>query len=74
METLAVYLNDIMVGRLDDENGELSFSYDTDYIETSQGEPLSYALPLRQEVYEHGAMQVVPTLGNPLPTTLSTED
>ena len=27
-----------------------------------------------QEVYEHGAMQVVPTLGNPLPTTLSTED
>ena len=27
-----------------------------------------------QEVYEHGAMQVVPTLGDPLPTTLSTED
>ena len=27
-----------------------------------------------EEVYEHGAMQVVPTLGNPLPTTLSMED
>lgn len=27
-----------------------------------------------QEVYEHGAMQVVPTLGNPLPTTLNMED
>lgn len=27
-----------------------------------------------QEVYEHGAMQVVPTLGDPLPTTLDMED
>lgn len=27
-----------------------------------------------QEVYEHGAMQVIPTLGNPLPTTLNMED
>lgn len=27
-----------------------------------------------QEVYEHGAMQVVPTLGNPLPTTLDMEE
>lgn len=27
-----------------------------------------------QEVYEHGAMQVIPTLGNPLPTTLDMED
>lgn len=27
-----------------------------------------------QEIYEHGAMQVVPTLGTALPTTLDTED
>lgn len=27
-----------------------------------------------QEIYEHGAMQVVPTLGDPLPTVLNTED
>lgn len=27
-----------------------------------------------QEIYEHGAMQVVPTLGDPLPTTLNMED
>ena len=27
-----------------------------------------------QEVYEHGAMQVIPTLGTPLPTTLNMED
>lgn len=26
------------------------------------------------EVYEHGAMEVIPTLGNPLPTALVTED
>ena len=27
-----------------------------------------------EEIYEHGAMQVVPTLGDPLPTTLNMED
>jgi hypothetical protein len=27
-----------------------------------------------QEIYEHGAMQVAPTLGTPLPTTFNTED
>lgn len=27
-----------------------------------------------QEIYEHGAMKVVPTLGTPLPTTLNMED
>lgn len=27
-----------------------------------------------EEIYEHGAMEVVPTLGNPLPTTLYMED
>ena len=32
MESLDVYLNDRKVGRLDDENGLLSFAYDEGYL------------------------------------------
>lgn len=53
METLNVYLNDALVGRLNDENGRLSFSYDVNYLDASHGEPLSYALPLRHSAYDH---------------------
>lgn len=40
MESLDVYLNDRKVGRLDDDNGLLSFSYDHDYLASGIREPL----------------------------------
>ena len=65
METLEVYLNDVRVGRLDDANGSLSFAYGIDYLEMPNGEPLSYALPLRHTAYDHG--EIEPFLSNLLP-------
>lgn len=59
-----------------------NFKYKVDYdlgdIVTTKKSNWNVGQDLRitelQEVYEHGAMQVVPTLGNPLPTTLNMED
>ena len=59
-----------------------NFNYKVDYDlgdvvttrKTNWGVGQNLRITEIQEVYEHGAMQVVPTLGNPLPTTLSTED
>ena len=59
-----------------------NFKYKTDYdlgdIVTTKKSNWGVGQDLRiteiQEVYEHGSMQVVPTLGNPLPTTLNMED
>jgi len=59
-----------------------NFNYKKDYdlgdIVTTKKTNWNVGQDLRiteiEEVYEHGAMQVVPTLGNPLPTTLSMED
>ena len=59
-----------------------NFNYKRDYdlgdIVTTKKSNWNVGQDLRiteiEEVYEHGAMQVVPTLGNPLPTTLSMED
>ena len=65
MESLDVYLNDRKVGRLDDENGSLSFAYDAGYLADGVREPLSHALPLRREPYSH--VLVEPVLSNLLP-------
>ena len=65
MESLDVYLNDRKVGRLDDENGSLSFAYDEGYLADGVREPLSHALPLRREPYSH--VSVEPVLSNLLP-------
>ena len=65
MESLDVYLNDRKVGRLDDENGSLSFAYDEGYLTDGVREPLSHALPLRREPYSH--VSVEPVLSNLLP-------
>ena len=58
-------------------NFNYKVNYDLGDIVTTRKTNWSIGQDLRiteiQEVYEHGAMQVVPTLGNPLPTTL-TED
>lgn len=65
MESLDVYLNDRKVGRLDDDNGSLSFAYDAAYLASGVREPLSHALALRHEPYSHG--EVEPVLSNLLP-------
>lgn len=65
MESLDVYLNDRKVGRLDDENGSLSFAYDEGYLADGVREPLSHALPLCREPYSH--VSVEPVLSNLLP-------
>lgn len=65
MESLDVYLNERKVGRLDDDNGSLSFAYDAVYLSSGIREPLSHALPLRVEPYSH--REVEPVLSNLLP-------
>ena len=65
MESLDIYLNDRKVGRLDDDNGSLSFAYDAVYLSSGTHEPLSHALPLRTETYSH--REVEPVLSNLLP-------
>ena len=40
MESLDVYLKDRKVGRLDDENGSLSFAYDEGYLADGACAPL----------------------------------
>ena len=65
MESLEVYLNERKVGRLDDDNGSLSFAYDAVYLSSGIREPLLHALPLRVEPYAH--REVEPVLSNLLP-------
>ena len=65
MESLDVYLNDRKVGRLDDDNGLLSFSYDSAYLASGIREPISHALPVRTAPYPH--QEVEPVLSNLLP-------
>ena len=65
METLEVYLNDVRVGTLSDDNGRLSFSYEADYVAKPEREPLSYAIPLRMESYSHA--EIEPFFSNLLP-------
>ena len=38
MESLDVFLNDRKVGRLDDENGSLTFAYDAGYLSSGARE------------------------------------
>lgn len=65
MDSLIVYLNDAPVGRLTDDNGKMVFAYDSDYAANLRNEPLSYALPLRTEPYEHAVIE--PYLSGLLP-------
>lgn len=59
-------------------NFNYKVNYDLGDVVTTKKTNWSVGQDLRiteiQEVYEHGAMQVVPVLGNPLPTTLNTEE
>ena len=65
MESLKVYLNDIQVARLTDDNGVMSLSYLSDYAADARNEPLSHTLPLRPEPYGH--LEIEPFLSGLLP-------
>ena len=65
MEALNVYLNGRKAGRLVDDNGEMSFSYLGEYLESKGREPLSYSVPLRGEAFGHA--EIEPFLSNLLP-------
>ena len=65
MESLKVYLNDVQVARLEDDNGAMRLSYLPDYAADVRNEPLSHTLPLRFEPYGH--LEVEPFLSGLLP-------
>ena len=55
MESLDVYLNGVRAGRLDDDNGMLSFAYCDSFLANGGREPLSHSLPLRTAAFVHTA-------------------
>jgi len=65
MEALDVYLNGRKAGCLFDDNGEMSFAYLRDYLDSNSHEPLSYSVPLRSEAFSHA--EIEPFLSNLLP-------
>ena len=65
MESLDVYLNGVRAGRLDDDNGRLSFAYSDSFFANGGREPLSHSLPLRTAAFVHA--EIEPFLSNLLP-------
>ena len=57
MESLDVYLNGVKAGRLDDENGMLSFAYSEAFLADGGREPLSHSLPLRSAAFAHAEIE-----------------
>ena len=51
MDSLIVYLNDVPVGRLTDDEGRLSFTYDQAYADDARNEPLSHVIPLSNPTF-----------------------
>lgn len=65
MESLDVYLNGVKAGRLNDDNGSMSFFYSEAFLAAGGREPLSHSLPLKSEPFSHAEME--PFLSNLLP-------
>lgn len=65
MDSLIVYLNDVPVGRLTDDEGRLSFAYDQAYADDARNEPLSHVIPLSNETFGPEVME--PFLSGLLP-------
>ena len=65
MDSLIVYLNEVPVGRLTDDGGELSFAYDQAYADDARNEPLSHVIPLSNEPFGPEVME--PFLSGLLP-------
>ena len=57
METLVVMLLGKRVGVLEYANGMLSFSYDKDYLASSDAVPVSYSLPLHPMPFDNDAVK-----------------
>ncbi len=56
IRTLDVYLFERLVGRLvQEESGQLSFSYDADWLVEDSARPLSQSLSLRAERFDHSS-------------------
>ncbi len=53
MEVLNVFLCGQLTGKLCFDNGELSFSYDTKYLNSNEAKKLSSALPLKEKIFKH---------------------
>lgn len=52
MKKAKIYFQDMLAGRLvEDENG-FTFSYDMDYLQNPAARPVSMTLPLRVEAYK----------------------
>lgn len=59
-KALDVYLLVHKAGQLVQKgDGRLGFSYDPDYLKTTGAKPLSLALPLSDNIYEHGVCHAV---------------
>ena len=65
MDSLIVYLNDVPVGRLTDDGGTMSFTYDRAYAADGRNEPLSHSIPLSEKQFGHEVME--PFLSGLLP-------
>ena len=65
MDSLIVYLNDVLVGRLTDDGKAMSFAYDRAYAADARNEPLSYTIPLSGEPFGPEVME--PFLSGLLP-------
>lgn len=65
MESLDVYLNGVMAGRLDDDNGRMSFAYSEAFLSDAGRTPLSHSIPLKRESFSHA--EIEPFLSNLLP-------
>ncbi len=65
MPTLNVYLHGRKVGTLSSDEGRLSFRYDQKYSNLPNPVPLSFSLPVRNEVFSEEA--IVPFFSNLLP-------
>lgn len=53
IQILDVYLHEKMIGKLSYQNGELSFSYNADYLESDKALKLSHVFPLREEQFDN---------------------
>lgn len=53
MDTLNVFLCGQLTGKLYFNNGELSFSYDINYLNTNEAKKLSSVLPLQSKTFNH---------------------
>jgi serine/threonine-protein kinase HipA len=52
MESLNVFLLGRLAGILEFENGQLSFHYDSEYLESPSVAPISFSMPLRTEPFD----------------------